>query len=445
MKTGVRILLKIIAAIVLLATVLFFSLTRPVDYTPYEETSWYRDFRDSLQHFEWEGPETRGTLEAGWAKRNIMPAHTVPLAGYGNRGLYESVDDSLYCRSVVFREAGYTLAYVSLDLLIVPHQVVEQVNALLAQAGHPVQRVFYTATHTHSGIGGYIGGISGYFFSGKYDRSVVDHISRQVVGSIIEAAGKTAPATVGYGKATAPESVQNRLFPDGPTDATVRVLTLSTVAHGNAAIVTFSAHASSRSKQILAVSRDYPGALVDSLELRGDVDFAVFSAGAVASHSTRGQKHLHIENTGQVASRLLKKAEEALLSAQEMNGSLRYGELNIPLGAPQLRLWKDRRLRSWAFHAFMPSWPTRVTFFRIGSVQFVGTPCDFSGELVLQHLADSDTLQLNVTSFNGGYVGYIIPDAYYPLDRYEPRDMNWFGPHTGKYFTEIIQRTLGLL
>jgi len=71
---------------------------------------------------------------------------------------------------------------------------------------------------------------------------------------------------------------------------------------------------------------------------------------------------------------------------------------------------------------------------------FLGAPADYSGEFVEQIVQQAQTQELHaiVTSFNGGYIGYITPDKYYDLDEYETRSMNFFGPHSGSYLTEII-------
>jgi hypothetical protein len=45
----------------------------------------------------------------------------------------------------------------------------------------------------------------------------------------------------------------------------------------------------------------------------------------------------------------------------------------------------------------------------------------------------------NVTSFNGSYVGYIIPGKYFYLDSYEPKTMGWFGPNMGEYTFELMR------
>jgi len=74
----------------------------------------------------------------------------------------------------------------------------------------------------------------------------------------------------------------------------------------------------------------------------------------------------------------------------------------------------------------------------------LGTPSDFSGEFnyQLDTLAEQHHLQAMVTSFNGGYIGYVTPLKYYDVDHYETRLMNWYGPGTGEYMTECLDKMI---
>jgi hypothetical protein len=76
----------------------------------------------------------------------------------------------------------------------------------------------------------------------------------------------------------------------------------------------------------------------------------------------------------------------------------------------------------------------------LGDVRFIGTPCDFSGELTAPVDSAAEKIGLNavVTSFNGGYIGYITNDKWNNLNQYETRTMNWFGPQTGSYLQKIM-------
>ena len=50
-----------------------------------------------------------------------------------------------------------------------------------------------------------------------------------------------------------------------------------------------------------------------------------------------------------------------------------------------------------------------------------------------EQLAQSKGLNLIVTTFNGGYIGYITPDSLYDENFHEVREMNWYGPVLSSY------------
>ena len=80
--------------------------------------------------------------------------------------------------------------------------------------------------------------------------------------------------------------------------------------------------------------------------------------------------------------------------------------------------------------------------FRIGNTIWISTPCDFSCELALPIKDRLKTLgaQGVITSFNGNYLGYVIPGRYYHMDTYESRTMSFFGPTVPDYFEDLIRR-----
>lgn len=88
--------------------------------------------------------------------------------------------------------------------------------------------------------------------------------------------------------------------------------------------------------------------------------------------------------------------------------------------------------------------PHYISILKIGNIIFTGTPCDFSGELIPEIISESNDKNIVVTSFNGGYIGYITKDKWYDLDEYETFIMNWFGPWNGSYFVELIQKLINL-
>jgi hypothetical protein len=72
---------------------------------------------------------------------------------------------------------------------------------------------------------------------------------------------------------------------------------------------------------------------------------------------------------------------------------------------------------------------------------WISTPCDFSGELALE-IKDSIKARgasAAITSFNGDYLGYVIPSRYYHMPGYEPRLMSFFGPNVTDYLEEMMR------
>jgi hypothetical protein len=81
-----------------------------------------------------------------------------------------------------------------------------------------------------------------------------------------------------------------------------------------------------------------------------------------------------------------------------------------------------------------------VQGFRIENQIWLSTPCDFSGELALDIAGELRQQRLDtvITSFNGDYIGYVIPLKYYHLDGYEPRTMSFFGPNVPDMFEDLL-------
>jgi hypothetical protein len=90
---------------------------------------------------------------------------------------------------------------------------------------------------------------------------------------------------------------------------------------------------------------------------------------------------------------------------------------------------------------------TTLQGIRIGSWIWLSTPCDFSGELALELKVQARTRGVNcaVTSFNGAYVGYVIPTRYQSLNSYESRTMCFYGPTLTEGFMETLGGILEVL
>ena len=99
-------------------------------------------------------------------------------------------------------------------------------------------------------------------------------------------------------------------------------------------------------------------------------------------------------------------------------------------------------MRPWVASRLLPvRAETWLQVLRLGDRVWLSTPCDYSGEMALDLKAAARTagLRAAVTSFNGDYVGYVVPSKYYSLNTYETRTMAFFGPQLPDYFDELLR------
>ncbi|MCS5616066.1 MAG: neutral/alkaline non-lysosomal ceramidase N-terminal domain-containing protein [Candidatus Marinimicrobia bacterium] len=424
----------------------------PVDKTPLSESRYYQLAQQKLDSLNSSYTlQDSKYFKAGWAKTNITPQYPLPLAGYGARkGVFVStVHDSVWARGFVFDNGFNKSAIITLDLLIIPPAVTEALRILLPEIGYSQDQIFLSATHTHCSVGGWADSWIGTQFAGEYQNEIVNDLAIAIITTIKKAETNLVSAKVGYARYDASPFTRNRLVGEkGSRDTWLRVVKIQQESGAVALITTFAAHATVLSHRQMNYSRDYPGALVDSLENITNVDFAAFCAGAVGSHSpvTKGGKSY---NKIALLASNLKSLIGANVSSIPINkvqqsGTIRF---DVPLRKPHIRVAANWRVRPWIFEKLTEVSPAYISLLRIGNIAFIGTPCDFSGELTAAIDEKANALDLNVlvTSFNGGYIGYITKDEWYNLKEYETFVMNWFGPYNGAYFVNLIQRLLEVI
>ena len=444
--------LKILGIVVILLGILSLFLFTKVDRTPYKEMEYYSKTMNELTSVEAASLSSIGdTLKVGWAQESLISKKIGPLAGYGARqgALHEGVHDSIWSKSFVFDNSKTKYAYVSLDMLIVPMEVTKLLPQALDSLGFNIENVFLTATHSHCSIGGWGIGIAAELFSGEYDPEMVLFITKSIATSIYKANQNKEISKIGYSKVQMANYVNNRLVGDqeGTIDPWFRFVKFTNQSNETALLTTFAAHATCLHHSFKQISGDYPGQLCRYLEMSENVDFAAFSAGAVGSMAPLMPNLTGWEKVDTFSKKL---SEEVSLVENFM--PLHYdsivGGLSIDmhLREAQFRVSENIRVRPWVFKKLFGDEPSKITSLKLGNILFVGTPCDFSGELVenLSKKAMDKGLHLIITSFNGGYAGYITKDKWYDRDTYETMTMNWFGPYNGAYFTEVIEKLIAV-
>ena len=449
-----RFILRFLGVVLLLLLVLVACSIRPLDDSPYRENAFYKRMMQRLDSLPMVAGDSTTHLSTGvhmdsigWSKVNMTLDFPVSTAGYGSRagkGI-GVVHDSLYVRAIVVQKGATKAVIVSCDLLIIPPEVTVQLQNALPMVGWQWQNVFIGATHTHNSMGAWGKRYIGELFAGKYSQSIVNFIAKSIIIAIQEAEQNLESATIGFDKINAPEYVHNRLVEDkGTEDPWIRFLTFTKQSGKRAALITYAAHNTTLSDTAMQLSRDYSGFLVDKLERDNGLDEAVFMSGCVGSMGPEEPKQLNDwQQAAYVADGIEDKIDDVLkLDKSLKNNALRMETIPLSMREPQWRIAENWCMRHWVWSRLYGDYNSEVKALRIGDVLMVGLPCDFSGELMqlLEDYAASKGKKLIITSFNGGYVGYITKDSHYNLNKYETRIMNWFGPGNGAYFSEIVMK-----
>jgi neutral ceramidase len=213
-------------------------------------------------------------------------------------------------------------------------------------------------------------------------------------------------------------------------------------AQGKSAVLgSYGAHATVLPSSVMEFSGDYPGYWQRAIE-EATGGLALFFAGGMGSHRPEAgaRGFAGAERMGQG---LARSVLEQLPSVQLTN-TVTLGIVGLDVEMPELhaRLTDGLRLRPWLAKRLLPvADHTFLQVFRLDRGSWVSTPCDFSGELALG-IKESGRLrgiETVITSFNGDYIGYVIPHRYYHLEGYEPRLMSFFGPNVPDYFEELIR------
>lgn len=458
MKRGLRIARRIVFTLLAFAAALAVATLDFVDYTPYVRTAYYKETRARLESASKTNALARGELFAGFGRARLTPTlgaaeadpthgkfKALPLAGYGNRQGKPATGahDDLFVKAAAIRVAGRTGIMFGCDALIVPREVSDAAAERLAsELGLRREQLYFSASHTHCSIGGWGEGIVGEMFAGGFDPGSRAWFTECIVQAAREAVNDLKPAQFGHGSFAAREYIRNRLVGDlGKVDPEFSFIVLKQNKGRTGILGSYSAHATVLSGSMMEYSADYPGAWQRAMENTVD-GIAIFLGGAVGSHGPVPGDH------GTNGTERMGKALANLLAPEIARASLTniiaFETLAVDVAMPPLntRLADGIRLRPWAAKRLLPALkPSFLQGFRLDEMIWLSTPCDFSGEMALaiKDLARARGFGAVVTSFNGDYVGYVIPPRYYHLPGYEPRTMSFYGPNVPEYFDELLR------
>jgi neutral ceramidase len=397
--------------------------------------------------------ERQGTLTAGWAARDITPKVGVPMGGYGGRPNGKrstGVHDPLVVKAIALSDGKDTVVLVGSDMLQTLPNLLELIESKVgAKTPLTPRHILYHSSHSHCGPGGLAPGLAANVCYGKYDPAVVEFLSGQFAGAIIEAWQKRAPAKLANGVLDIPEFIRNRTR-SAPVDSALNFCVVKQDAGPKCILMRYSAHPTVYGQRMTEFSAEYPGAFQRAVAKETGAE-AIYLGGAVGSMGPHapdvpGGADARVEAMGQgLAHKLL-----AGMGDLKFEDTVDIASFVFQFGMPpfQMRPMSPRWRLSPVFCRFFTGLPPvgRVQMARIGNMIFVGMPYDFSGETAREWRlwAAAKGINLWVTSHSGAYLGYLSPDKYYNMAEpnggmdYETGLMGWFGPNTEAYMADLF-------
>ena len=169
------------------------------------------------------------TLEAGVGKADITPKLGYYLGGWTRADRVAGGQHTrLHARALVLKRGDRKVALVAIDLFMVPGGLLKQIGDRLAGRGFSEQNILMSASHTHSGPGGYAnfptlntaapslqtvtdpGSFSAFFDPQPADPELYRFLYDQISKAIERADDDLAPAAAGWGSSRIVGLTRNR-------------------------------------------------------------------------------------------------------------------------------------------------------------------------------------------------------------------------------------------
>jgi hypothetical protein len=454
MRNIKKILLRILTVLIIILSVIAYFSISFIDTTPYFETEYYRNSIAKIDSAKKELVVEKGLLKAGFATINITPTIVskkqnpsegkftdIKLAGFGGGKKATYVHDSIYAKAVALDVNNKTIVLLSADLLMIPESVVLKVEKKLKGYGIGRKQIIFGATHTHSSIGNCVPGIIGKQFAGDYQDEVAEWLSSKFYKVIVDAIADKKEAKIGSEFINSPGLVKNRIIgKSGRLNDKFTVVSIKQNEGKHAVIGIFAAHATTIGTWNDGFSADYPGEFQNQLESKG-IDMAMFFAGTTGSHSNIGEGD-KFEKVKFLGSKLTEKALSVIDSIKYTDNSS-LSSITISIEIPKLQLLyisDGLRLSPEVGNLLVPKMKSiYLQGFKLNNIVWIAMPYELSGEygIDLKNALEINGYNSVLSSFNGQYLGYIVPMRYYYYDNYEPRLMGWYGPSMGDYLMEL--------
>jgi len=409
---------------------------------------------------------------AGMAKIDITPdiqSQRVPFAGYFDRHKKPatSVHDPLFARALVVSDPlGNLFALVSLDLCYVHSEVRDPVVTRLSRLGFTEHNLMISATHSHSGFGGYDRRWLSKTLFGAFDQRLLDIVVNGIYSAVAQAKASMRPARVDLAFADLKGKNRSRRDPafdvgvgggkgtqhpdtsKYPTNRTLTVMNFSTVEGQPIGVVfNFSAHPTILSPKNFAISAEWPGVACDRIEKHlGFGSVSMFLNGSLGDAapspdwSTLEAEWKAMDDYGnQMADEVvgLLKAS-APMEERPLVGRSTRREFSQLVIRPLWRMKLTKRMSKIGYARM----DQPLQSYRLGSIVFLGVPGEpttaVGNELI--QLCPKGHRCLVVAPTNG-YLGYFVDSEEYEENRYAA-DSCMFGPDAYEKVREGLREAL---
>ncbi len=303
----------------------------------------------------------KGTILAGFGIAGITPDMPFPLGGMNDKKnrLADKVRDRLFARALAFSDGEKTGIIVSIDIVLIHDELREKVWQTLTKMGISFSGIIISATHTHSGPGGYWARKSAKYAMGKYRQDIFDLIADGACDAAAKAVKDLEPAKLSFGETETEGLNYNRRHKDGPIDRTMGLLSIEREGK-NIEAVFFGAHpVVTAFREYHTASADYPGDIIKSLEEKGVHGmFMVGPVGGVNALFPEGpmdlEYHLALLNRLLMEQVNIARGKQSRVKGNDVAFS--YAESNLSLTMPKLfpikKWWGDillLPLRIWLY------------------------------------------------------------------------------------------------
>ncbi|MEO9894255.1 neutral/alkaline non-lysosomal ceramidase N-terminal domain-containing protein [Aurantibacter sp.] len=452
-KKWQRRLLRVLGICAFILLLLFYVLTDPITTDPYFESNYYKNTVAKMDTAFLKKVDVNGKLLAGFARMNISPKivadspdtakgefSAIKMAGYGDGQFATGVHDSLFAKAIVLEVNGKELVFLSADMVVIPELVVQKVAENL-EGIISREHILFGATHTHASIGNCIPKFVGESFGGEYQPEVVAWLGKKFTQLILNAKKDKKESKFSSGFIHVPNLIRNRIIGEtGRLNDKLNLVSFSQNEGRKAVIGIFGAHATTIATWNDKLSGDYPGYFQRSLETKG-VDLALFFAGTVGSHSNKGKGEKY-EKTKYIGETLADSAA-VVINKMEYDSVVKMTAITTEIEIPELQAFyisDRRRVAPWVAEKLMADMQTiYLQGVRLNDLVWLAMPYELSGEygIDLKNALEVAGYNSSLTSFNGQYLGYIVPQKYYYFETYEAQLMGWYGPSMGDYLMEL--------